>query len=93
MSTKNIVDISFSGLSVRVTFSVHGAQGTRTYEYFDLEAVRGILAGEDPSQWLGVQVDGDDSGAGGIGGGIGDAAEGIGSDIAADIGDIGAALL
>ena len=63
MSTANIVGIQPSGLSVLVTFRTHGGGGSRTYQYFDLEAVRGILAGEDPAQWSGTEVDGSSGGA------------------------------
>ena len=58
MSTANIIDIRPSGLSVMVVFKTHGGGGSRTYQYFDLEAVRGIMAGEDPAQWSGTEVDG-----------------------------------
>jgi hypothetical protein len=83
LSTANIVDIQLSGLSVLVTFKVHGAEGTRTYQYFDLEAVRGIMNGEDPSQWSGVQVSGGGGGSAVDTGAIGE----IGEDIA-EIGTI-----
>jgi hypothetical protein len=60
MSTANIVSIDpilkFGvPVAVDVTFQTHRG-GQRTYRYFALEAVRGIIAGDDPSQWVGEQV-------------------------------------
>lgn len=83
MSTKNIIDVQLSGLSVLVTFKVHGKEGQRTYQYFDLEAVRGILAGEDPSQWSGTEVDGS-------GGAASPSTIASIGDAIADIGELGA---
>jgi hypothetical protein len=88
LSTANITNIQMSGLSVLVTFSCNHGREERTYQYFDLEAVRGILAGEDPSQWSGIQVSGGGSGSAGLASKIGND---IG-DVAMDIGEIGEAL-
>jgi hypothetical protein len=82
MSTSNItkIQVTDGGLSVLVTFSINHGKGQRTYLYSSLEAVKGILDGEDPASWDGVRVDDDggsvsDGGAGGsaIGGAIGNA--------------------
>jgi hypothetical protein len=61
MSTANIVSIDpilkFNvPVAVDVTFQTHRG-GQRTYRYWSLEAVRGILAGEDPASWVGEQVE------------------------------------
>jgi hypothetical protein len=76
MSTGNItnVQVTDGGLSVLVTFSVNHGKGTRTYEYSSLEAVRGILAGDDPAKWSGVRVD--DGGSGSVSDGAGSSAIG-----------------
>jgi hypothetical protein len=66
VSTKNIVAIVpvLEGFSifevpvptaVAVTFHCHG--GDRTYRYTAVEAIAGILAGEDPSQWGGQRIE------------------------------------
>jgi hypothetical protein len=77
MSTNNIsnVQVTDGGLSVLVTFKTHGGTGQRTYEYSSLEAVRGIVAGDDPAKWDGVRVD--DGGGGSVSdGGAGSSAVG-----------------
>lgn len=66
MSTQNIVQIIpvFEGFeifevpvpsAVIVEFRCHG--GNRRYQYSSIEAIRGILAGEDPSQWSGERIE------------------------------------
>jgi hypothetical protein len=92
LSTANIVSINpiMAGLvpvAVEVTFSVNHGKGQLTYLYSAIEAVRGILAGDDPSQWSGERVDSSGGSAG--------SASGIGVDIGeiADIAEIGEAAL
>jgi hypothetical protein len=90
MSTSNIANVQVvdGGLSVRVTFSVNHGKGTRTYEYSSLEAVKGILNGEDPASWDGVRVD-DDGGSASDGGADGSAIGGMIENAITDIGEIG----
>jgi hypothetical protein len=80
MSTNNIVSVQIveGGLGVQVTFSINHGKGQRTYLYSSLEAIRGILAGEDPANWTGVRVDDSGSAASGIGESIEDAVSDVG---------------
>lgn len=92
MSTNNIANVQVvgGGTAVIVTFSVNHGKGERSYLYSSLEAVRGIVSGEDPAQWSGVRVDDSGSGAGVV---LDSAAEKVGGmfeDAAIDIGEIGA---
>jgi len=74
MSTSNIQSIRPDlPYGVYVDFRVHGGSGIRTYYYNSLEAARGIIAGDDPSQWSGIRV-----ADGKTGSGVSNAAEGIG---------------
>jgi hypothetical protein len=90
MSTSNVtnVQVTDGGLSVLVTFSVNHGKGTRTYEYSSLEAVRGILAGDDPAKWDGVRVD-SDGGSASDGGASGSAIGGAIETALTDIAEIG----
>jgi hypothetical protein len=91
VSTNNIsnVQVTDGGLSVLVTFKTHGGKGQRTYLYSSLEAVKGILNGDDPATWSGVQVD--DGGGGSVSdGGAGKGAVGATIENAVtDIAEIG----
>ncbi len=81
MSIGNIISIEpvlVLGLpvGVTVTFSCNHGKEQRSYFYDVLDAVKGILAGDDPAAWgSGVRVDGSSGSAGsagGIGGAIGE---------------------
>lgn len=86
MSTRNIQSIvpvlaGYVPVGVTVTFQCHGGK-TLTYFYDAVEAIKGILQGEDPSQWVGVRVEeGNAPTSGGLDGEVG-------SDVA-EIGTIG----
>ena len=59
MSTNNILSIEPIGFpiptAVIVTFQCKGGEN-RSYLYSSIEAVRGILEGEDPKEWDGERI-------------------------------------
>jgi hypothetical protein len=92
MSVNNIVGVQVvaNGAAVIVTFKTNRGKAQRSYLYSSLEAVKGILAGEDPSQWGSVRVDDSGSGAGVVLDSAADKVGGMFEDAATDIGELGA---